>query len=259
MFITPSLNIVKVIILNLSSERMTRITLLVVSVLIFSASSEPYEDARYSGLKVPEESDRSNSPAMEEYLSSLRTSSVPDSFDAREEGWVGPPKHQRSCGSCVVFTNVGLIETCIARTLCTERPAQCRVPDLSEQEALQCGYNPPDVTGCNGAVPDAYVKWIIERGGYMAEELEFPYDPEKLTQQCPDLQDDQPGVVITGEDVAYHVDEETLKSKYLLGPSFLLPLTCRTCLLEWCRPVLHLRSGRELQGVQGRDIRELLL
>merc|ERR1719422_3076183 len=45
----------------------------------------------------------------------------------------------------------------------------------------------------------------------MADETELPYDPEKLTQECPDLQEDEPGVAITGEDVAHHVDEETLK------------------------------------------------
>ena len=190
---------------------MKRIILFILPLLSLSASEFSDEAARFTGLKVPE--DRTNSPAMEEFLSSLRDMSVPDSFDAREEGWVGPPKHQRSCGSCVVFTNVGLIETCIARTICTEFPDQCRVPDLSEQQALECGYNPPDVTGCSGAVPDAYVKWIIERGGYMADETELPYDPEKLTQECPDLQEDEPGVAITGEDVAHHVDEETLKSK----------------------------------------------
>ena len=98
-----------------------------------------------------------------------------------------------------------------ARTICTEEPDQCRVPDLSEQQALECGYNPPAVHGCDGAVPDAYVAWIIARGGYMADELEFPYDPEKLDFVCPDSADDYPGVVITGEDVAYDVDEETLK------------------------------------------------
>ena len=80
-----------------------------------SSSSEFEDDARLTGLKVPDDLDRSNSPAMDEYLFSIRSETVPDTFDAVEEGWVGKPKHQRSCGSCVVFTNVGLIETCIGK------------------------------------------------------------------------------------------------------------------------------------------------
>ena len=80
-----------------------------------SSSEHEDEEARFTGLKVPDDLDRSNSPAMDEYLFSIRSETVPDTFDAVDEGWVGKPKHQRSCGSCVVFTNVGLIETCIGK------------------------------------------------------------------------------------------------------------------------------------------------
>ena len=51
----------------------------------------------------------------------------------------------------------------------------------------------------------------------MADELEFPYDPEKLDFVCPDSIEDDPGVIITGEDVAYDVDEETLKRLVQFG------------------------------------------
>ena len=88
---------------------------ILLSLHLSSASQPEDDDARFTGLKVPDDLDRSNSPAMDEYLFSLRSETVPDAFDAVEEGWVGTPKHQRSCGSCVVFTNVGLIETCIGK------------------------------------------------------------------------------------------------------------------------------------------------
>ena len=97
-----------------SWERMRGVILLVVILLHLGLSSTEH-DARFTGLKVPDELDRSNSPAMDEYLFSIRSETVPDAFDAVDEGWVGKPKHQRSCGSCVVFTNVGLIETCIGK------------------------------------------------------------------------------------------------------------------------------------------------
>ena len=130
------------------------------------------------------------------------------------QGWIGEPKHQKSCGSCVVFTNVALIETCIARVSCTFSPDTCTVGDLSEQEALECAYNPPDVDGCDGALSDSYISWIINRGGYMSDELNLPYRPSKLTHECPTdvLVDDKHGVKITGEIMAYDVDEEMLKS-----------------------------------------------
>ena len=91
------------------------LALALLSVSVSSSSELEDDEARFTGLKVPEDLDRSNSPAMDEYLFSLRAETVPDAFDAVEEGWVGKPKHQRSCGSCVVFTNVGLIETCIGK------------------------------------------------------------------------------------------------------------------------------------------------
>ena len=92
-------------------------------------------------------------------------------------------------------------------------PDSCHVLDLSEQEALECAYDPPDVDGCDGALSDSYVKWIIDRGGYMSDELNLPYHPSKLTHECPTdiLVDDEPGVKITGEIMAYNVDEEKLK------------------------------------------------
>ena len=91
------------------------LVLILVSLPVSSSSGPEDDEARFTGLKAPDDLDRSNSPAMEEYLFSLREETVPDAFDAVAEGWVGKPKHQRSCGSCVVFTNVGLIETCIGK------------------------------------------------------------------------------------------------------------------------------------------------
>ena len=172
--------------------------------------------ARSTGLLHPDNcaSDRGNDPDTLVYLQTMRELVVPDSFDARDKGWISKPKHQKSCGSCVVFTNVALIETCIADVRCTADPDNCKAPDLSEQEALECAFDPPTANGCKGAFPEAYVDWVIQRGGYMAEELALPYDPRHLTKSCPHISipDDKPGVRITGRTKAHDVDEETLKA-----------------------------------------------
>ena len=97
-------------------------------------AAKSYENEEYfTGLIHPDVLDRKNDPEVEEYLASLRSLQVPESFDARDKGWIGEPKHQKSCGSCVVFTNVALIETCMARVTCRLHPEDCRTFDFSEQ------------------------------------------------------------------------------------------------------------------------------
>ena len=76
--------------------------------------------------------DRENDLQTKLYLETMRSESVPASFDARAHGWVSSPGHQKSCGSCVVFTNIAIMETCIAMKECGADPADCRVPDLRE-------------------------------------------------------------------------------------------------------------------------------
>ena len=68
MSVIPSLSVIKPLIFRLSSERMKRIILFILPLLCLSASEFSDEAARFTGLKVPE--DRTNSPAMEEFLSS---------------------------------------------------------------------------------------------------------------------------------------------------------------------------------------------
>lgn len=187
---------------------------LIVSFFIFANAAPSQETEEYfTGLIHPDLLDRKNDLEADRELASVRDLIVPDSFDARNLGWIGTPKHQKTCGSCVVFTNIALIETCIARVSCAFDPDDCKVLDLSEQEALECGYDPPEVNGCDGALPDSYITWIINRGGYMSDELNLQYNSAKLTHECPSdiLVDDEPGVKITGEISAYDVDEEAIK------------------------------------------------
>ena len=32
-------------------------------------------------------------------------------------------------------------------------------------------HDDQSATGCSGAMPEAYIDWVVERGGYMADEL----------------------------------------------------------------------------------------
>ena len=81
----------------------------------------------FTGLIHPDLLDRKNDLEADRELASVRDLIVPDSFDARDLGWIGTPKHQKTCGSCVVFTNIALIETCIARVSCAFDPDNCKV------------------------------------------------------------------------------------------------------------------------------------
>ena len=42
---------------------------------------------------------------------------VPESYDSVSLGNVSPVKNQRSCGSCVAFATIGILETCFKRTV----------------------------------------------------------------------------------------------------------------------------------------------
>ena len=111
--------------------------------------AKSFENEEYfTGLNHPDVLDRKNDPEVEEYLASLRSLQVPESFDARDKGWIGEPKHQKSCGSCVVFTNVALIETCVARVTCKLHPEDCRTFDFSEQASDKS----QDLSGINNVV-----------------------------------------------------------------------------------------------------------
>ena len=210
---------------SLKTEDLARMTMLLFVLIVCLGSTTSNhlprlfsEDdlSRSVGLVHPPDcaNNRANDPETLLYLQAMRELEIPDSFDARDKGWISEPKHQKSCGSCIVFTNVALIETCIAKVRCTSEPDNCRVPDLSEQEALECAFDPPKANGCLGAYPEAYVDWIIKRGGYMAEELALPYDPRHLTHSCPTppVPDDIAGVKITEMNKANEIDEETLKA-----------------------------------------------
>lgn len=90
-------------------------------------------------------------------LQALRGMSLPASFDARAQGWIGPVKNQGQCGSCWDFSGTGVVEIAYYK-------AGVLKPDgsdaLSEEYTLSCGRN----GGCNGDDNTTVLAWAKQTG-----------------------------------------------------------------------------------------------
>lgn len=143
--------------------------------------------------------------ASERYFDKFRFSRsfVPDSYSSVDLGYVSPVKNQKTCGSCVAFANMALIETCFKKLT--------RVfGDYSEQQLLDCGYNKNGANGCNGAWPFSYVKTIADSNMQLSHETNYLYKAKR--QSCPSrLKPHNQGAKVTGEYHTWSGDEETLK------------------------------------------------
>lgn len=84
-------------------------------------------------------------------------SSLPDHWDWRDKGVVGPVKNQWFCGSCYIFSAVGVMETAFSITS-HSRPLSGI--SLSEQQVLDC--NGKD--GCRGGNPIDVFKYAQKSG-----------------------------------------------------------------------------------------------
>merc|ERR1712241_164028 len=140
---------------------------------------------------------------------------VPDSYNSVKLGNVSPVKNQGSCGSCVAFATIAVVETCFKRTVGT-------FGDYSEQHLLDCAYNGEDqwISGCNGAWNPGYAYWLNGYwpeshnhtfSGHFASESEYPYNAER--GECrTDYQPFYQGAKISGLYVTSNGDEETMKA-----------------------------------------------
>merc|ERR1712024_412398 len=130
-------------------------------------------------------------------------SSVPASYNSVTLGNVSPVKSQGSCGSCVAFATMGLVETCFKKAVGT-------FGDYSEQHFVDCAFDGDLANGCNGAAPHGYAKWLKEKKPKLAHETTYPYKATKQSCSTTYKQFYQGGSV-SGAYWTESGDEETLK------------------------------------------------
>ncbi|KAG6777888.1 hypothetical protein POTOM_017729 [Populus tomentosa] len=103
----------------------------------------------------------------------LPTSDLPEDFDWRDKGAVGPVKNQGSCGSCWSFSATGALEG--AHFLATGE-----LVSLSEQQLVDCDHecDPEEPgscdSGCGGGLMNSAFEYTLKAGGLMKEE-DYPY------------------------------------------------------------------------------------
>lgn len=103
----------------------------------------------------------------------LPTDGLPDDFDWRDHGAVGPVKNQGSCGSCWSFSASGALEG--AHYLATGK-----LEVLSEQQFVDCDHecdsSEPDScdSGCNGGLMTTAFSYLQKAGG-LESEKDYPY------------------------------------------------------------------------------------
>merc|ERR1712142_42531 len=170
-------------------------------------------------LDIPMEYDE----ASERYFDQFRfsRSDVPESYNAVTEGLVSPIRSQGSCGSCVAFATVALIETCFKKVT-------GKFGDYSEQLLVDCGYGFEDQwgrnmnLGCKGAMANGYAKWLVDKKPKLASEKGYPYmDSNNNAWNSPGGSDPKTchkpyksfsqGAAITDGYWTMNGDEETLK------------------------------------------------
>ena len=86
-------------------------------------------------------------------------------------------KSQQSCGSCTAFATSAAAEAALIKA-----GADWGSMDLSEQWLLNCS---PYGSGCKGAWPEAYAKWLPTRGVLM-QEKDYMYTSSSNKDDCKD-------------------------------------------------------------------------
>ena len=147
----------------------------------------------------------SRDEASERFFDKFRYSraSVPYSVDSIKKGDVSPVKNQLSCGSCVAFANMALIETCFKKKAGI-------FGDYSEQQLLDCGYQ-THASGCRGARPWIYAKMVEEKQMMLAGEIDYPYKQKVTRNKCPRRRTYNQGVKLSRTWFTMDGDEELLK------------------------------------------------
>lgn len=99
--------------------------------------------------------------------------SIPEQFDWREKGGVTPVKFQGECGSCWSFAVTGAIEGHVFRKT-------GRLPNLSEQNLVDCGKEEFGLVGCDGGFQEYGFEFVTTQTGIAGAD-KYPYLDKKDT------------------------------------------------------------------------------
>jgi len=151
---------------------------------------------------------RRQAESMAKFQARMADRSVPDAFNAVDEGYVTSVKNQGSCGSCAAFAAHGMHEATLVKA-----GASSTNLDLSEQHLLDCAYQESGANGCNGATMQVYQNWFVNDGGLSPSETDYAYEGTSSDMVCDSsIEKYDPGYKMSSMDYTYSCDEETMKS-----------------------------------------------
>uniref|UniRef100_A0A0G4GSY4 Peptidase C1A papain C-terminal domain-containing protein n=1 Tax=Chromera velia CCMP2878 TaxID=1169474 RepID=A0A0G4GSY4_9ALVE len=144
-------------------------------------------------------------------------------FDWRAYKVVTELKNQGSCGSCWTFSTTGALEAHTALKAFRETHEESNLPDLSEQQLIDCARDFNNF-GCNGGLPSQAFEYIKYAGGLYTD-AKYPYiegsggeHPERTCQFKGSKS--SIGAVVPGGAVNITADDESelLDAVALVGP-----------------------------------------
>merc|ERR1712236_76361 len=155
----------------------------------------------------------------------MSMSTVPDSYSSVALKYVTPGKHQGSCGSCVAFATLAVVETCFKKAI-------GKFGDYSEQHLLDCAYDGGVVNGCRGASPWGYAKWLYDNDPKLASENDYPYKSRRGTCSTSYTEFNQ-GVKVTKAVWTSRGDETDLKKLVFLHGAVIVGVQARGAFSEY--------------------------
>jgi len=150
----------------------------------------------------------------------IAESAAPASWSWKDQGAVTSVKDQQQCGSCAAFGAIAALDTCFYFA------SNVLYDDLSEQHLMDCayGHNFYDdegawgAFGCDGAWPQAYYDWIVNKNGGRVEQE----DCEPYTAQDHDCNDNDAcnymGAHMTGFYNKWYTNEDEMKELVYVAP-----------------------------------------
>jgi len=129
----------------------------------------------------------------------VKNGTVPESYDWRQHGAVGPVKDQGQCGSCWAFSTVGNIEGLY-------QIKHGNLLQFAEQQLVDCDKD--EDQGCEGGLMENAMKYINQTGGL---ELQANYKYTARDDSCK-FSPSKVAVKVGGYECLKTKDEEQIKA-----------------------------------------------